>query len=479
MALEIKSAKDGEGMTAQQLYDQAEKHVQEDRLEEAEDIFSWLLEHDMNNVYCLFGMANCLMKRGRNIAALHILERCVAINPKFAEGWNNLGYLYQHENMKERSAECFAKALEIHPEQASFWNNMGTVYVNAGAPEKAIPYCDKAIEIDPDNVDAHWNKSLALLELREWDKGFDEYEWGLHDEGKRKKRTYAKEGENIPRWEGTAGKSVVVYGEQGVGDEIMFASCLPELMRDCKEVVYDAHPRLQPIMRLAYPDLTVYGTRKQTELYWPGFHQIDAHVAIGSLPRLYRRSEEAFPRTAYLKPDETLVEEYKRLLAELGPGLNIGVSWKGGTKTTRHDLRSLPLDKWLPIFGAVEGANWISMQYHDNAAGIIDLFEQDHGVKLHHWQRDIDDLYQNYCGLMPALDLIVTVCTSAVHAAGAMGVPCWCLTPSQPAWRYAVKGPMPWYESVKMYRQKGEDWGAVVERVARDLSKWAAKKEAA
>ncbi len=99
---------------------------------------------------------------------------------------------------------------------------------------------------------------------------------------------------------------------------------------------------------------------------------------------------------------------------------------------------------------------------------MLEVFQEESGHTVHHWQSDLDDLYRNYLGLMPALDLTISVCTSAVHAAGALGLPCWCLVPSQPAWRYGVSGDMPWYD-IKLFRQEGDDWSPVVEQVASQL----------
>lgn len=473
MRLEIGAAAPGApGLTLDQLYKLAETHITEGRLDEAEDILEGLLQRDPDNAYCLFGVASVQLKKEHPAICRQLLERCIELDDKMPEAWNNLGFLHHSVNKTERALECFQRAIDLRPETAEFWNNIATIYVNAGQPEKALERTARAIDLDPEQVDPHWNSALALLELGRWEEGFEKAEWGLKEEGKRKRRSYRDEDREVPVWDGTPGRNVVVYGEQGVGDEIMFASILPELQRDCASVIYDAHPRLMPLMRRSFPDITVYGTRKQTDLYWPKFHAIDASIAIGSLPRLYRKRDEDFPRTGYLTPDPVQVAAFRERFAELGDRPTIGISWKGGTTSTRHDLRSITLDQWLPIFQAID-ANWVSLQYHDNAEYVLREFAKESGVEVHHWSDVIADLDRNYAGLMPALDLTISVCTSAVHAAGAYGLPCWCLCPSAPAWRYGLKGRMPWYDSVKMLRQRGRDWAPVIERAAKDLRRWA------
>jgi len=102
------------------------------------------------------------------------------------------------------------------------------------------------------------------------------------------------------------------------------------------------------------------------------------------------------------------------------------------------------------------------------------------GETIHHWPECIADLDESYAGLLPCLDLVISVCTSAVHACGALGVPCWCLVPSRPAWRYGVTGPNPWYGSVSSYRQiEGDTWSPVLEQVATDLEGFLRERQAA
>jgi ADP-heptose:LPS heptosyltransferase len=157
---------------------------------------------------------------------------------------------------------------------------------------------------------------------------------------------------------------------------------------------------------------------------------------------------------------------------------NIGIAWQGGVETTRFAARSFPPETYLPMMGAVD-ANWISLQYDTTAQECVDRVRANHGVKIHHWpeaveaidkvtkkNRNIDDLV----ALISRLDLVVSVCQTAVHIAGALGVPCLCLTTSEPSWRYGVGGrgeneDMPWYGSVKLIRQERgmRDWAQAIE----------------
>ena len=483
----MEETKTAEELTAQQLLDRANEYVSSpdpEKLRECQQIVEFLLTHDRNNYQLLFMLGSTYMRQNRHAMAEHLFRRVLDMakeaGKELPEAWNNLGYTLDAEARKDEALACFHHAISLKSDEAAFVNNVATSYVNNGTPEQAIEWCDKALALDPEMHDAKWNKGLAHLELGHWHEGWEGYRHGLFMEGsssgKRKTRDYHDDG--TPYWEGSAGKSVVVYGEQGVGDEILATSMLEEAA-DRANIIYEAHPRLVNIMRHTFGHrLPIYGTRKQDQIPWPLWHEIDAKCPIFDLGRLLRQRDEDFPRVAYLKPFEEQVAHYREQLAQLGPKPKIGVSWKGGSLVTRHDLRSLPLASWLPIFGAID-ADWISLQY-DPAdrpglnAPIVEAFVSEHGVELHHWPDIINDLDQCYGGLMHALDLVISVNGSVVHACGAYGLPCWVLTPSRPAWRYGLSGDrMPWYgDWVKQYRQQGDDWTPAIETLVTDLRSW-------
>lgn len=473
-----------EAGSAQAVFNEAQRDLRDGKTDEALKKFMFLLGYDRDHPQILFNCGACLLKRGDNALAFHIFKRCLDIKPDFCEALNNIGWIHEHENEHTEAEAAFRKAIEIDPKKTEFWNNLATVYVNNGTPDKAMEYADESIARGEDNVDAKWNKSLALLEAGNFEEGFKWYEFGKEgDLAKRKKRTFwpDKDG-RTPEWKGPAdeAKTVAVYGEQGVGDEIMFASLIPEIQRDVETVILDCHPRLHNIYRHAFPGVTVYGTRKENQIQWPSRHKIDACVAIGSLAQHYRKTREDFPRVPYLKPFEDRVAAWYEQWASRGldDKPRIGFSWRGGTKLTRKDLRSIMLDQWRPLFESID-AHWVSLQYeHKEMMGLaktqLDVFENE----CKEWAPPIiripeaDDLDECYGAVIHTLDLVISINTSLVHACGAYGVPCWVLTPCRPAWRYGVEGEdMVWYDSIKQYRQdyQKDDWGPVLKRVAKDL----------
>lgn len=455
------------------------KLLTEKQYDVAEGIFNALLNIKSDSHIVIFYLATLHMLKKHAQLAIILFKRALEIDStsiNAASIWNNLGFVYRDEQMQEPAIEAFGKAMQCapndHPSNADYLANLAAMYVARGTPDKALELIDKALKINPDLAVARWNRALGLLEKGDYEQGFKEYDYGTRLEDERR-RDYGDP--NRPQWDGTPGKTVIVYGEQGMGDEIMFASMLPDMMRDCN-VIFDAHPRLADIFRNSFERLPVYGTRKDEDLYWVSFHKnIDAVCAIGSIAKFYRRKPEDFPGTPYLQADAQMVDRFRHKLISLGNKPKIGLSWKGGTKKTNINDRIIKLEQFLPIFDALD-ADYISLQYTEGAQEEIEEFQKLTGKVIHHWQDAIDD-YDATAALVTNLDLIISVPQTVVHLAGALGVPTFQLTPKKAMWQMGVYGEnMPWYSSVKNYWQdESETWEPVINEVVNDICKLSPK----
>lgn len=444
---------------------------------EAERLYNEILNHNPGNPMVEYCLGSLFMETGRVGLATRLLSSVAQIDPNFGENWNNLGLTYRAMTQIERARECFDRAIPLLPQTGDINCNMAATYINMGAPEKALEYCNRALAIDPEHKKAKWHKSLALLELGRFDKAWDLHEVRLNDGAASANiatRNYHKDG-MTQRWDGRSRKFVAIHGEQGLGDEIMFASCIADAELYASKIVIEPSPRLEGLFRRSFPDCHVYGTNDLDGRDWiPSFGVPDCKAALGSLPRFYRRSVGAFPGTPYLKPDPGLVEKYRERLRALGPKPKVGITWQGGVVQTRVDLRSIFPEQLRPLLEL--DADFVSLQYTSDASDNVAELKDKTGLVIHHWP-DIAQA-QNLdhpAALISALGFIVTVCQTAVHLAGAMGVQALCLTPSRPSWRYAVKtdhiphDKMVWYESVKQRRMEGEEWGPTIEKVAREV----------
>lgn len=395
------------------------------------------------------------------------------VRVKRSEILNAIGTCFKHENKTATAREYFERAQADLPINPDIQNNLGTLYINEGKPNLALPHLDAAIDADPGHAQAHWNRALAYLELGDYQRGWVEYGYGIAAKV-RMDRNYNREG--LPYWDGTPGKRVVVYGEQGIGDEILFASVLPDLLRDCPATVFECHKKLHKLFANSFSGIDIFPTREDEILTWPlkgdgsPRYTFDAKIAIGDLPKFYRNSLPDFPGTPYLKPTPQAELTWNERLSKLGRRPKIGISWVGGHKRTRVEVRSLQLEQLLPILS--QEADFISLQYTP-CEDEIQQFADRHNITIHHWPEAVYSAnYDDTAGLVANLDLVITVCTSVVHLAGSMGVPTWVLTPSRPAWRYRLDlDTMPWYSSVTLFRQQTDttDWTPVIDEVAGNL----------
>jgi hypothetical protein len=397
---------------------------------------------------------------------------------KKSELLNAMGTCWKHENNTMRAREMFEAAQALIPLNPDIQNNLGTLYINEGKPEDALKHLNDAIGVDPEHAQAHWNRSLARLELGNYAEGWSEYDYGLTAHV-RAERGYTKQGDpGLPFWNGEPDAYVVVYGEQGIGDEIMFASMIPDLQRACKGVIFECHRKLHKLFANSFPGLDIYPTREDEMVAWPlnangtPRYPLTHKIAIGSIGQFFRPSLESFPGTPYIQPTPDSELRWAEELAKLPPGPKIGISWMGGHKKTRIEVRSVNLDQMLPILKQ-KGCTFISLQYTPHEDQLKE-FEEKHGIKIVQFpEACYSGVYDDTAGLVANLDLVITVCTSLVHLAGSMGVPTWVMTPSRPAWRYRLDlDGMPWYNCVTLFRQQTDTvaWEPVIEEVADKLS---------
>jgi len=425
--------------------------------DEAEKIYVQLLEQNYNNTGLMATLGSLYVQTKRFGLGIHFLESAIAKGLNQPDAFTNLGLAYTQVNMREKGREYFEKSIKEEPTPEAL-SNYSAMFIEAGESKKCAELCEQAIAQNPDLPLAHWNLALSLLGDGVWERAWDEHEWGLKGNFMREDRAVL----DVPMWDGTKGKTVLVYGEQGLGDEIMFASMLPDLLKT-NTVVFECHKKLATLFQKSFPTVPVYGTREDSEVDWAYNHPIDYRLCIGSLGKFYRRSKDSFPGTPYLTA-ESLPK---------GEKFRVGISWKGGgAKVGRVHKRSIPFSWWKPILN-VPGVEFVSLQYGNGKGEELDMMEAlGHRIIRMDEYADSKDYYDT-ARLVKSCDLVISVCTSLVHLSGALGVRTWCATPCFPAWRYGNSGAMPWYKSVRLYRQPAPErdaWYPVIDRIAYDLN---------
>jgi tetratricopeptide (TPR) repeat protein len=435
-------------------------------------------------------------KRGKSALAAQLFTRAIDLDDS-PHIYSNLGACYRRMNLHEQGLQVMRAALDRNPTYAPSLVNIGSMYVNEGSPEKGIPYLEKAMQIGGERG-AIWNCGLLYLESARFGEGFDLYRQGItHERASRSYGTAEKappEVERIPepalltpevveeaRASGRKPR-VIVWGEQGIGDELMFGTIIEDMRQDF-EVVFECHPRLEKLHRNAHPGLTIYPTRKDEWINWPISDRVIAEfkAPIGDLGGYYRRDLASFKSswtggTYRPKPEE--VSGYQSRL-ELAAGSRpiVGLATRGGvmqTSRTYRTIRHLEIDRLMTETNAL----FVSLDY-DDMLELASYIEDKYGDERFRWFPSITQHwdYHHTAALIGACDLVVTVCQSVFHISAGMGQATRVLTPRRCAWRYA---PIPgepelsyWYpgEQIKLYRQDDENsWQHPLDKVIADIN---------
>lgn len=461
-------------------------------LSAAAESFDQAVNIDTGNAEAWNNLGLVAASRGRFEEARRRFHRAVHLRPAFYTALCNLGLACRDLGRLGEAEEALCRATQAEPAKPAAWLNLAAVMQDAGRLGEARGVLDSAAAAAPGDVgvlvatgtlmmrlgevdaaaralgealraapeDAEANLAQAHLDLLRgrYAEGWDRYDARLRaSQSPRLRFPY-------PEWDGSdpGGRTILVYAEQGVGDTILFASCLGDLAGRAGACRVYCEDRLWPLLQRSIPGIERHEPSRE-----PG---PDAYVAIGSLPRLYRRSERDFPvRDAYLRADPDAVARVRAALPAARGALRVGIAWRGGLASTGRAVRSLDLAQLRPLLDA-PGIDWVCLQ-HGEVGAELDAFERASGIRIHRVAEapaSLDALAAAIC----AVDVVVTVCSSVVHLAGALGRKAWVLTPHAPAWRYRLEGEgMPWYPSVRLYRQAVRgDWTPVLQAVRRDLA---------
>jgi tetratricopeptide (TPR) repeat protein len=428
------------------------------------------LNDDPDRPEALFLMGSTLRQMGNIGLALNCLAKALSREQRHPNLWMAYAATLHDLNRWDEAIEAFSIVHKMLPEDAMPIANIAAGYVQQGKWREAINQADKAIALEPDNYIAKIAKTFACLALGRWKDGWENagYLYGRH----LVTRVYRDAENEEPEWDGTPGQTVVVQCDQGLGDQIMFAQCVRELKRDCKEVILECSERMVSLFRRSFPGVSVYGTLKAEQLEWARHHAIDAHVHISFLGKWYRKLDADFPRRPYLVPSPARKEAWLTWL-EKYPKPWVGIAWKGGIQATSKHLRSCELVDFEPIIN--RGGTVFDLSYH-NSASEVSRWNLDNVNQIVVPPIDTAD-YEDTVAFADCLDNVVCVTTTILHVRGALGKPVEVLVPSVAQWREAHMHDngtsMIWYpqDSVNFHRQyPGElDFEFAIKRLVAQL----------
>jgi tetratricopeptide (TPR) repeat protein len=433
------------------------------KLEEAETCFEQSLDLNPGYGAAWYNRGNLRQAQNKPEEAAVFYERAIALDPRLPEAHYNLGITLHSLDGLEEAAASFERALALRPHYAEAHYNLSCVLEELGSSDEALRAIARAIEIKPDYPQARFGHALAQLRRGDYHSGWRDYElrWQSPDHDT-PRRSYPQ-----PLWRGeklaaeTQPARLLLWGEQGVGDEIMFAGLIPDAIRRGNRITLDCDRRLLPLFARSFPEIEVVSSCSLAEAHSARFA---AQSPTGSLPGIFRACESAFSATTspYLKADP---EERQQFRACYNDGRRlVGVAWQTRNQRTGRK-RSIQMETLAPLF-ALSGIRWISLQYGDFDA----LEEQTAAANAPLLIDRTVDQFANldrFAAQVAAMDQIITIDNSTAHLAGALGITTALLLPFAADWRWLLNRPeSPWYPTLHLFRQpRPGDWPSVLEAI--------------
>ena len=429
------------------------------KMDEAIGAFINAVSLDPNNIGAYYNMGICLKSQRKLDKAVEAYIKVVNIKPDHTEAHYNMGVALQEQGRLDTAIEAYTKALAIKPYYAEAYCNMGLALADQGKLEEAIKAYNKSLSIEPNYADAHCNLGYALLAAKNFHQGFKHHEWRW----KTKTRVDYFLKSAKPIWDGENNQRVLVWGEQGIGDEIMFSSVILDLYAASLQVLVKCDERLIPLFKRSFPaDIAYFSKSKPVPE-----DKYDFHIPVGSLPLTFRKSQECFRKNAsgFLKCDMPKAERIKTLLKHKNGGKIIGISWK--TKSVLKNASNRDV-KLAELAKALDRSNTqlLCLQYGD-VFDEIEAVRRDFGINVTQFgeidnMSDIDGL----ASLIMACDQIVSTTNATVHLAGALGAKVTALLPFSPRWIWGTGYESFWYETVTPLKQKSHhNWDNVLENL--------------
>ena len=389
---------------------------------------------------------------------LHCTHRSV----KYSVNINELidqGNQHRSNNQPEQALQCYALAFAQDRNSSAAFNNYGNVLREVGEPQAAIPFLQRALQLEPKNVTARFNLAVAHLLAGDYAQGWPAYEtrWDYeHLAGSMPPFSQ-------PRWTGQdlQGKTILVVGEQGHGDNIQFVRFVYNLHVMGAEIILQVTDGLVPMFS-ASPII------KRVSGYDYSVSDFDYWTPIMSIPGILGVTLENMPRPVnYLNADAGLQRRWQDYF---GPKhrMRVGFSWSGRRDNWLNRHKGMPFEQMLELIQAHPQHEWINLQADCTP-------EEEEKLKSLgvHCLPPNPNMWADTAAQMMHMDLIISVDTAVAHLAGSLGRPVWImLNWFSTDWRWLLnRDDSPWYATARLFRQpKMGDWASVTHKVGQYLS---------
>jgi hypothetical protein len=354
---------------------------------------------------------------------------------------NDVGRIHANAGQTKESLGYFLKAHALHPQSSGILANIALAHRWSGDLKSAESWLLRSLKAHPWEHNAALELSFIKLLGGDYLNGFEHYESRFRVPGGSLKKLICDK----PEWDGTNGKRVFIYGEQGAGDIYLMLRYSRLIKARGVWQSWGVHKPMMPLVS-SIPEID--------HCFWDGKDtpDFDCHIPAASLPRLFKTTIDIIPSPLVIP---------RPVPHDYGEGFHVGIVWRGSKAQNNDHIRSTQLKEWLPVLN-VPGVTFHSLQV-DGADEAL-AYPQ---INMDTTPADWMETAKRVCGL----DLVITVDTSMVHLCGSLGVPCWCALHCRPYFVFPlVREDCPWYPSVKLFKQKREfEWREVFENITNEL----------
>jgi tetratricopeptide (TPR) repeat protein len=432
------------------------------QLGQAETCFRQAIYIDDNYYNAHHNLAMLLINSNRLEAAVGCLQRLTQLKPTSPENFNNLGILFTTLNQFEAAENSLRHAIALGPEYPNPYMNLGVVYMHTQRLTQAETAFRQALRIDPAYAEADYALGVLNLLQGQYGPGWEKYESRLRCADNFDFKEVHGYSKRFTFWQGEdlAGKTILLYHEQGFGDTILYFRYVQQVAVTAVKTILWVKPELAELMATSLPNITLYtGDQVPTVTF-------DYFCPLPSLPFLFTTVEATIPQNfPYLQPSPAVCAKWQQELAARSTSrVRIGVVWSGSLFHGNDINRSIPFALFNQLLD-LEGLDWISLQVGPRS---LDTRKSPYPII------DVSSQLVSFAetgGVIANLDLVIAVDTAVAHLAGAMGKPTWVLLPFIPDWRWQLaRNDCPWYPSMRLFRQPTSgDWTSVLAQVKQAL----------
>ena len=430
-----------------------------DRNDEARASYLAALRLKPDYPEALNNLSETLMSLDLPADALKAADDALRLKPEYAEAWSNRGAALIGLRQSHKALDALNHALALRPNLQKALANRGSVLLGLNRFAEARADFENALAMAPDEPLMQWNLAMCQLLTGDFAAGWSRYDarWsmalkGLHPQFRQ------------PEWDGQpTERRVLVWGEQGLGDQILFTSMFADTALHTRHVRFAVAPRLLTLYRRSFDGLQFCAPEEAA-----ADQAFDAYICMGDLGQIFRPRTEDFlaHRKAYLRADASRTRELRQRIAQPGKPV-CGLSWSSKNKDVGRE-KSISLADLSRAFSGLD-VSYIDLQYGDTAAERAEVLKQG-GIAVERLPdvdtfNDIDDL----AALVEACDVIVTISNTTAHLAGALGKKVFLMLPFAIGrfwcWQ-ADRSDALWYPDVRIFRQPAEgDWTSVIREV--------------